>query len=875
MSATATAVPRRDALPPQDAPPGGLPARGFHALTRQQLIGTIIALMLTLLLAALDQTIVGTAMPRIIAQLNGFDRYAWVTTAYLLTSTIAVPIFGKLSDIYGRKWFFLGGAILFVGASALCGAAQSMNQLIAFRGLQGLAGGIITGLTFTVIADIFPPAERGKFQGLFGAIWGLSSVIGPTLGGWITDNFSWRWVFYVNLPVGLIAVAVLFFAFPYFKPEGVTRSIDYLGVATLTACLVPLLLALTWVTDYGWGATRVIALLAVAAVMLPLFLFVETRAKEPIIPLALFRNSIVTVSSIALFLTGMGMFGAILFIPLFMQEVVGVSATRSGSTLTPMMLMLVLGSIVSGQIVSRIGRYKIISSVGLAVMVFGIYLLSGMHSDTSQWVAIRNMMVVGIGLGMVMPIYTLIVQNAVPVRMLGAATAATQFFRSIGGTIGAAVFGSIMLSRYQNYFTGHIPAGTPQQLQDAFKNPLQLGQILPRLQQQFGQTAEGARTLQIMLGNVKEALVYGLHGTFLIGAALVAVAFVANFFLKEIPLRKRMAPAAAMAEGGHEPEMAPALDAVAAVDASAPADATAPLATPAERYASQQSGAATDATAYSSNGHSLPAQEMTFAAPEPVTAAVFGEATPMREPTYPSDPSMESPPQTPASSVPAGFSPPGVPVSGNPATPAPDEQPARAAIASAFLAELERFVHAEIAASQRALDARLDTLEQAIAALRVAPQPADDPAIGDGRLMALEQSLASFQQASTSAADAAPAISAERFAALEQHVMQLDWRVQEWTGAPNIASDVDERIAALEQTVTNLDKFARTLPPARWHHMQDTRGAEIERRLAALEQALQQAAWDHNGQYQDSGNGTGNAYNAPAYAPNTPQRDYR
>src|ERR1700694_5105379 len=266
---------------------------GLHNLTRRQLVGTITGLLLTLLLAALDQTIVGTAMPRIIAQLNGFDRYPWVTTAYLLTSTIAVPIFAKLSDIYGRKWFFLAGTVVFVVASAFCGGAgqipwfpgDGMTQLIVFRGIQGLGAGMIVGLLFTIIGDIFAPAERARYQGLFAAVWGLASIFGPTLGGWITDSYSWRWTFYVNLPVGALAVAAIFFAFPYFRPEGVKRVIDWAGVGALIACLVPLLLALTWVTEYGWLGARVVLLLAFSIAMLGLFLWIESRAAEPIIPL--------------------------------------------------------------------------------------------------------------------------------------------------------------------------------------------------------------------------------------------------------------------------------------------------------------------------------------------------------------------------------------------------------------------------------------------------------------------------------------------------------------------------------------------------------------------------------------------------------------
>src|SRR5262245_32212742 len=259
---------------------------GIVRLTRPQLVGTLGGLTFALLLAAIDQTIVGTAEPRIIAQLSGFDRYPWVATAYLLTSTICVPIFAKLSDIYGRKWFFLLGAVIFVSSSALCGAAGKMNflridgmgQLIAFRGLQGLGARVMFGLVFTIIGDIFSPAERGKYQGLFAAIWGAASIFGPTLGGWLTDNLSWRWCFYVNLPVGIIAIAAICLEFPYFHPQDVCRIIDWLGVYTLIACLVPLLLALSWVTDYGWTSTRVAWLLATAAVMLAAFLHVETKA---------------------------------------------------------------------------------------------------------------------------------------------------------------------------------------------------------------------------------------------------------------------------------------------------------------------------------------------------------------------------------------------------------------------------------------------------------------------------------------------------------------------------------------------------------------------------------------------------------------------
>ena len=520
---------------------------GFHNLTRPQLVGTLVGLLLTLLLAALDQTIVGTAMPRIIAQLNGFDRYPWVTTAYLLTSTIAVPIFAKLSDIYGRKWFFLAGNILFVLASALCGAAgqipwlplDGMAQLIVFRGLQGVGAGVIVGLLFTIIGDMFAPAERARFQGLFAAVWGMASIFGPTLGGWITDQFSWRWTFYVNLPIGIFAAAVIFFEFPYFRPHGIRRRIDWWGVVTLIACLVPLLLALTWATDYGWASQRVLGLLFLAAVMSAAFLFAETQAPEPILPLWLFRDPVIAVSAMAIFVVGVGMFGVILYVPLFMQGVLGVSATHSGSLLTPLLLAAVVSSVASGQIMAKTGRYRYLAISGAVLAAVGMYLLAAMDGNTTETEVVRNMVIAGLGMGIMQPIYTLVVQNVAPPQHLGAATASTQFFRSIGSTVGVALFGSVLLKLYHEHFRQTVPPGTPARALLPFNNPLQLVQIRPRLDAAFGAYPGGPELLHALLQNVHDALVKGLHAIFLIGAMLMTIGIVVNFFLKEIPLRKR------------------------------------------------------------------------------------------------------------------------------------------------------------------------------------------------------------------------------------------------------------------------------------------------------------------------------------------------
>jgi len=527
---------------------------GLHNLSKRQLAGTLSGLLLTLFLAALDQTIVGTAMPRIIAQLNGFDRYPWVTTAYLLTSTIAVPIFAKLSDMYGRKWFFLAGTVLFVAASAFCGGAglfpwvpgDGMTQLIVFRGVQGLGAGMIVGLLFTIIGDIFAPAERAKFQGLFAAVWGLASIFGPTLGGWITDQFSWRWTFWVNLPVGFLAAAAIFVEFPYFRPHGVRRQIDWWGVFTLSACLIPLLLALTWVTEYGWQSQRVVTGLAIAVIMLAAFLLAERRAPEPLIPLGLFRDPVIAVSSIAVFLLGIGTFGVILYVPLFMQGVMGISATRSGSLLTPLLLGAVAASIATGSIISKTGRYRALAITGAVLATAGMFLMAAMDGNTTHWEVVRNMILAGLGIGMMQPIYTLAVQNVAPPSQMGAATASTQFFRSIGATLGVAVFGSILLTMYHDRFQSSIPPGTPPQALAPFNNPLLLVQIRPRLEASFAKVPGGAEMLHKLLDNVRVALIGGLHAIFLMGAILMVVAIAANVFLREVPLRKKVhGPAAA------------------------------------------------------------------------------------------------------------------------------------------------------------------------------------------------------------------------------------------------------------------------------------------------------------------------------------------
>jgi EmrB/QacA subfamily drug resistance transporter len=526
---------------------------GVVRLTRPQFMGTMTGLVLAMLLAALDQTIVGTAEPRIIASLSGFNRYPWVATAYMLTSTLSVPILAKLSDMFGRKWFFLGASAGFVFASALCGAAgdlgftglDGMNQLILFRGLQGLGGGGIMGLVFTIVGDIFAPAERGRYQGFFSGVWGFAAIFGPTLGGWLTDHISWRACFYVNLPVGLIVLAIIYMEFPDIRPQGVRRRLDWAGVLTLIACIVPLLLALTWVTEYGWTSPRVEGLLAWAAVMLACFLYAETKAAEPLLPLTLFHNPIISICSIGIFVAGMGLFGVIIYLPLFMQGVMNASATQSGTLLTPLMFGMVTGSFLGGQLTYRLRKYKAQGVTGSILVAAGMAFFAQMNGATPRVDIIYGMVLAGVGMGLIQTTYTVAVQNAAPRRQMGAATASTMFFRSVGSTLGVAVFGSVLLTSYHRDFAKGVPPGTSPDALQYFTNPLLLVQMRPQLESIFSRTAGGLDLMRLLMVNVRGALTHGLHMIFVSSAVLMTAAIALNLLLKNVPLRSHQGPAPA------------------------------------------------------------------------------------------------------------------------------------------------------------------------------------------------------------------------------------------------------------------------------------------------------------------------------------------
>jgi EmrB/QacA subfamily drug resistance transporter len=411
-------------------------------------IGRILAIyagvMVALFLAALDQTIVATALPRIVSDLGGLTQYSWVFTAYMLASTVTVPLYGKLGDVYGRKPLMLFAIVVFLAGSALCGTAQNMTQLVIFRGLQGIGAGGLIPLAMAVVGAIVPPRDRGRYQGLIGSVFGSASIIGPAVGGFIVDTTSWRWIFYVNLPVGAAALAVISVTMPRRAPH-TDRSIDWGGAALLAASSTSLLLGLVWgSSQYRWGSAHVLGALVAATVLFGTFLAYERRVKETILPFGLLHNRVVASSLLCMALVGMAMFGTISFVPLFVQGVVGTSATSSGVVLTPLMLGAVTASFISGQWVSRSGRVRPNAIAGPIALTAGMVLLWRMGVGTTNGEAARNMVIAGIGLGLMMQVFVLAVQNAVPRESIGSATALTQFSRSIGGTLGVTLMGVIV-----------------------------------------------------------------------------------------------------------------------------------------------------------------------------------------------------------------------------------------------------------------------------------------------------------------------------------------------------------------------------------------------------------------------------------------------
>jgi EmrB/QacA subfamily drug resistance transporter len=544
-----TATEQPQALPAATTPPGGAqPSQSLMLLPPRRKLAILGAILLTMFLASLDQTVVGTALPRIITDLNGANLYAWVVTAYLLTSTITVPIYGKFSDVFGRKVMLMLGVCLFLIGSWLSGASQNMTELVLFRAIQGLGAGALFPIVIATIGDLYSPRERGRFQGLFGAVFGLSFIVGPFIGGWITDHISWHWVFYVNVPFGIASLVVLWTTLPGLSRRTASaRDLDYLGIAVFTAGVVPLMVGLSnkgFINSSGqlpnWTDLNVGGLIVLGLVILVAFVFVELRAKEPIIPLVLFRGRDFSVSMAAVFVFGVAMFAAVLFMPRFYQTVRGISATASGYYIWPLLVGLMGGSIGSGLLISRIGRYKWLMVGGAVVMVIGGYLLTHLTADISDWTLWAYMLILGFGIGPSMAGFTVVVQNAVPVNRLGVATSTLTFLRQIGASVGLAVAGTVFSTQFANRLPQTLGAhGVPQQ---AIPQLVKLSELLQSvgngrsiLEHIF--TGPAAALIPKVIAGANEALALAIGDLFWVTTIAGVLGLAFTLMLRDRPLR--------------------------------------------------------------------------------------------------------------------------------------------------------------------------------------------------------------------------------------------------------------------------------------------------------------------------------------------------
>jgi EmrB/QacA subfamily drug resistance transporter len=495
-------------------------------LSHRQVLIVFSGLMLGMLLAALDQTIVATALPTITGDLGGLNHLSWVVTAYLLTSTASVPLYGKISDLYGRKRVFQAAIVLFLIGSVISGAAQDMVTLIIARGIQGMGGGGLMALSMIIIADIVSPRERGRYQGYTGAVFATSSVAGPLLGGFFTDSLSWRWIFYINLPLGLVALIVTssVLNIPLARRD---HKVDYLGAALLVAGVSALLLVTVWGgNEYAWTSPTIVTLAVVGIALVVGFILQERRVAEPILPLRLFRESVFSVGSGISALVGMAMFGATVFLPLYFQIVTGTSATRSGLLMLPMVGGLMLTSVASGRIISNTGKYRMFPIAGGAVTTVGLLLLSQLDVDTPRLATALYMFVLGCGIGMMMQTLILVVQNVVPHADMGAATSGVTFFRSMGGAFGVALYGTIMNNRLDHYVPKNVPADVLASLGSPSGNEL-------------GQSRQAIEALpELARIGVIQSFADSLDVVFLLAVPVAAITFVLAWFLREVPLRE-------------------------------------------------------------------------------------------------------------------------------------------------------------------------------------------------------------------------------------------------------------------------------------------------------------------------------------------------
>lgn len=501
----------------------------------------LMALMIAMLLAMLDNMIIGTAMPTIVGELGGLEHLSWVVTAYTLATAASTPIWGKIGDMYGRKGSFLTSIVIFLIGSALSGMAQDMGQLIGFRAIQGLgAGGLMVGV-MAIIGDLIPPRERGKYQGMMAGVMALAMIGGPLVGGTITDHMGWRWSFYINLPLGIVALAMVtaVLHLPKKKTQG---KIDYLGAALLTIAITSTVLVTTWGgTEYAWGSAEIIGLIVVGIVSIAGFIYAETKAAEPVMPLHIFRSRNFTLMSVIGFLVGFAMFGGVLYLPLFQQSVQGASATNSGLLLLPMLLSMMVVSLVAGRVTTNSGKYKIFPIIGGALMVVGLFLLATMDTETSRLMSGVYMAVLGAGLGFLMQITMLVAQNSVDMKDMGVASSSATLFRTLGGSFGVALMGSLFTSQVTSTMTDRLGPAAAVKAGSAQLDAASL-----------------AKLPEVVRDAYQHAVAAGTHSAFLLGAGIAVLGFVAAWFVKEVPLR---GAGPAGASGGGAEKDAPAAQA--------------------------------------------------------------------------------------------------------------------------------------------------------------------------------------------------------------------------------------------------------------------------------------------------------------------------